>query len=91
MDIILDKVQPKVTCDMNGYLIHLYSSKEVYMVVKDMGSDKSPSLDGLSAMFYQNCWHIIGLSVIRVVLDLLYGYANSHSVNSTLVVLIPKV
>ncbi|PON86508.1 hypothetical protein TorRG33x02_177020, partial [Trema orientale] len=91
MDIILDKVQPKVTCDMNEYLLHPFSSEEVYMVVKDMGSNKSPSLDGLSAMFYQNYWHIVGLSVTRVVLDLLYGYAEFHSINSTLVVFIPKV
>ncbi|PON58224.1 hypothetical protein PanWU01x14_168230 [Parasponia andersonii] len=78
MDIILDKVQPKVNCDMNEYLIRLFSFEEVYMAVKDMGSNKSPSLDGLSAMFYQNYWHIVGPLVTRVVLDFLHRLITNN-------------
>lgn len=42
-------------------------------------------------MFYQHYWHIVGSLVTQVVLDCLNGGSDLSFVNSTLVVLIPKV
>ena len=40
-----------------------------------MGPTKAPGLDGMNALFYQNFWHIVGDTVVNVVLDYLnYGH-----------------
>ena len=91
MQLILDHVLSRVTLNMNNILIRPFILDEVPQVVKDMNPDKSLGLDGLSAMFYQNYCSIIGDSMIAIVLDFLNGVAYLASINSTLIVLIPKV
>ena len=50
--MVTDIVQPKVTEQMNMSLLQPFSREEVYSAVKEMSPDKSPGVDGMSAMFF---------------------------------------
>ncbi|CAL9020837.1 unnamed protein product [Prunus brigantina] len=52
---------------------------------------KSPSLDGMPALFYQRYWHVIGNDVVSFCLNVLNGQASVREINHTLITLIPKV
>ena len=51
----------------------------------------APSLDGMSPIFYNSFWHIMGEDVTMVVLKVLNLGVVPKSLNSTLIALIPKV
>ena len=86
MQLTLDHVPSRVTSNMNNILISSFTPIEVMQAIKDMSSDKSLSLDGLSTMLYQNYWSAIGDSVIIVVLDFLNRVVDLDFINSTLIV-----
>ena len=56
-----------------------------------MGPTKSPGLDGMNALFYQNFWHIVGDDVTNAVLHFLNSGIMDPEINYTYIVLIPKL
>ena len=76
---------------MNGALTAAYTHEEVEKALFMMHSDKSPGLDGFTAGFYQRHWELIGQDISRAVLAFLNGGEMASVVNSTVLVLIPKV
>lgn len=52
---------------------------------------KSSGTDGMSALFFQKYWHIVGSDVIAAILDCLRSSRILKSLNTTNIVLIPKV
>lgn len=90
-DPILDHVPIKVTPLMNDYLMRPFTGDEVREAVFMMGASKAPGPNGLSAGFFQYHWDTVGDGVIAVVLDFLNGGEMPESMNSTTIVLIPKI
>ena len=56
-----------------------------------MGPIKAPGPDGMNVLFYQNFWHVVGDSVIAVVMDYLHMGFMALDINHTNIVLIRKV
>ncbi|KAM1484563.1 hypothetical protein TB2_035686 [Malus domestica] len=56
-----------------------------------MGGLKAPSPDGFQGIFFHSFWNIIMDEVNGLVCDLVNGRASPKSINSTFIVLIPKV
>ncbi|KAL9660516.1 hypothetical protein QQ045_025331 [Rhodiola kirilowii] len=80
-----------VTKEMNDVLLAPFSETEVKRALFQMHLTKAPGLDGLSALFYQSNWEIVGRDVIKEVLKCLNEGILNHAINETLIVLIPKV
>ncbi|KAH0996906.1 hypothetical protein GBA52_020770 [Prunus armeniaca] len=52
---------------------------------------KSPGVDGMSALFYQKYWGVVGNDVVGYFLIVLNGGASVKEINHTLLTLIPKI
>ncbi|CAM8877661.1 unnamed protein product [Rhodiola kirilowii] len=76
---------------MNEMLIAPFTEAEVRRALFQMHPTKAPGLDGLSALFYQSNWEIVGGDVVKEVLKCLNEGILNSAVNETLIVLIPKV
>uniref|UniRef100_A0A803P0J9 Reverse transcriptase domain-containing protein n=1 Tax=Cannabis sativa TaxID=3483 RepID=A0A803P0J9_CANSA len=87
----LQAIPPMVTSAMNDELLMPFTSAEVEGALRAMGPDKSPGIDGMSAMFYQNNWEIVGEMVTKVVLQILNEGADATALNHTIITLIPKI
>uniref|UniRef100_A0A803Q6R6 Reverse transcriptase domain-containing protein n=1 Tax=Cannabis sativa TaxID=3483 RepID=A0A803Q6R6_CANSA len=88
---VLAAVPTTISNDMNQSLIQPFTSQEVYDALKSMSPDKSPGCDGMSAMFYQNYWNIVGTSVTNLVLGVLNNGLHMRELNKSIITLIPKV
>ena len=55
-----------------------------------MHPTKAPGPDGMSALFYQKYWDIIGDDVCSIILNTLNADASLADPNKTNIVLIPK-
>ena len=55
-----------------------------------MHPSKAPNLDGMTAFFFQNFWHIVSAGVTNVVLSCLNSGIILRNINNTHIALIPK-
>ncbi|KAL0395138.1 UNVERIFIED_CONTAM: putative mitochondrial protein [Sesamum latifolium] len=83
-------MQVRVSGEMNEALIQPFSPDEVRLAISQMYPYKSPGPDGLSPIFYQKFWHIVGPEIISFVLDFLNHGHLDQQFNYTYIVLIPK-
>ncbi|KAL5568114.1 hypothetical protein UlMin_024689 [Ulmus minor] len=88
---VLDTVEPRVTQDINAQLEKPFIFADVKAAVSQMAPSKSPGADGMSALFYQNYWHVVGDEVATACLGVLNKGMSLSSTNETLISLIPKV
>jgi hypothetical protein len=89
---LLDVVETKVSPTMNESLVKEFTKEEIKDALLSIGDLKVLGLDGMSAIFYKNFWHIVGDHVVHEVLGILSGGPMLESWNNdTTTVLIPKV
>uniref|UniRef100_A0A803P614 Reverse transcriptase domain-containing protein n=1 Tax=Cannabis sativa TaxID=3483 RepID=A0A803P614_CANSA len=87
---VLDTIPVMVSADMNHGLTQPFTRAEVDAALQSMSPDKSPGIDGMSAMFYQQHWDLVGDLVSRAVLGVLNEGADPTPLNRTIITLIPK-
>lgn len=91
MQTVLEGVEPKVTADMNQELIKDFIREEVELALKHMNPLKAPGSDGMSLIFFQSFWSVMGDDVTYAMLGCLNNCHISHDLNHTFVTHIPKV
>ncbi|KAK3204267.1 hypothetical protein Dsin_018313 [Dipteronia sinensis] len=91
MGYVLDGVELKPSNQQRNFLDGLFTSDKVRRVVFDMGPMKALGEVGLRALFYQKYRDTIGSSVTLACLRCLNDCESLEAMNSTLIMLIPKV
>ncbi|KAL5546661.1 hypothetical protein UlMin_006348 [Ulmus minor] len=91
MDMVLNSLEAKVSPAMNEQLDGPFVAEDVRAAVFQMAPSKSPGADGMSALFYQNYWAIVGDEVTTACLGFLNEGLGLVSINETLITLLPKV
>ena len=61
------------------------------MALNQMHPTKDPGPDGMSAIFFQNYWSIVGNDVICMILNVLNSNMPMTEINRTNITLVPKV
>ena len=64
---VVEAVDPKVSDEMNQFLIKQFTRDEIEAALKQMHPTKSPGPDGMPAIFFQNYWDIMGNDVVGMV------------------------
>lgn len=81
---------PQMGEENKEWLERNFSKDEVWGVIKNMGSNKSPGPDGFTAEFYKSCWSTIKGNFMRMLNDF-YKYGTlDWRLNSSFITLIPK-
>lgn len=84
-------IEPKVRQDDNLDFCKIPDEMEVLSAIKLMNANSAPGNDGYTGHFYIACWEIIKTDVCAFVKDFFLGAYIPNKVNSTTLVLIPKV
>ena len=90
-ELVTQYIPRRVSELMNVSLATEFSHKEVRKVVFMMHPNKSPGPDGFTAGFYQRHWELVGHDISTTALSFLNGGQMAAAVNSTILVLSPKV
>lgn len=80
----------EVTEDMAQDLLLPYIADEVKTTLFHMHPSKALGPNGLSPIFFQKLWHIVGHDVTTAVLFVLHSRRYLRKMNYTHIVLIPK-
>ena len=76
---------------MNEDLLRNFEKDEVWRALKQMHPTKSLGLGGMSPIFYQRYWDVVGPQVVECVLQILRTSIMLNGLNDTYICLIPKV
>ncbi|KAL0439752.1 UNVERIFIED_CONTAM: hypothetical protein Slati_2458200 [Sesamum latifolium] len=90
IDGILRGMPRKVSNELNETLLQPFSPDEVRHALFQMYPYKSSGRDGMSLVFYQKYWHIVGPKITSFVLEFLNHGRLDSRFNYTYIVLIPK-
>ena len=81
-------INTQVTTEMNEELLTEFNAEEVWRALKQMHTTKTPSPDGISSIFYQKYWDIVGSNVINCVMNALNYSVMPSDLNETFIRLI---
>uniref|UniRef100_A0A803MQW4 Reverse transcriptase domain-containing protein n=1 Tax=Chenopodium quinoa TaxID=63459 RepID=A0A803MQW4_CHEQI len=87
---VLDKVESVVNERHYNDLAAPFTVEEVRTTLFQMHLTKAPGTDGMSAVFFQKFWNVVGMDVVDKVLDILNNNGDICTINQTHIVLIPK-
>ena len=76
---------------MNENLNKSFTREEVAIALKQIHPTKAPGPDGMSTIFYQKYWSIVGYSITNMILNVLNNNLSMTCLNKTNIALIPKV
>ena len=88
---VVSLILAKVSGEMNDSLVRNFSIEEVRVALQQMHPTRAPGLDGMSAIFYQKYWNIVGSNVTSMVLNVLNLDNPMTELNKTNITLVPKV
>jgi hypothetical protein len=91
IDVVVNAMDQVVSQDMNDSLLFPITEEEVKTALFQMNPSKAPGPDGMSALFFQKYWHVIGTDITNAVLDCISSRKLLKSVNYTHIALIPVV
>ncbi|KAK6144547.1 hypothetical protein DH2020_021367 [Rehmannia glutinosa] len=86
----LGRLTPRISSAQNQTLLEPYTEREIVKALKHMHPFKSPGPDGMSPVFFQKFWHLIGTDVVNFILNFLNNGVFNRDINFTHIVLIPK-
>ena len=87
----LGAIEKRVSDDMNDDLLQEFREEEVRRALKQMHPTKSPGPDGMSPVFFQSYWDVVGPQVVDCVLNTIKTGVMPNGLNDTFICLIPKV
>ncbi|KAL0409763.1 UNVERIFIED_CONTAM: putative mitochondrial protein [Sesamum radiatum] len=90
IDEVVSGIPRRVTPEMNALLSQPFTAAEAKQALFGMFPFKSPGPDGMSPIFFQQFWNIVGTDVSNSVLRILNERSFLYKMNYTHVVLIPK-
>ncbi|KAK3205120.1 hypothetical protein Dsin_019166 [Dipteronia sinensis] len=90
-DEVIDSVPTRLSNRGSAFLDFHFSVAEVKKAVFDMSSAKASGIDGMSTLFYQKNWDIMGDCVTSARLQCLSDGDSLEDVNGTPITLIPKI
>lgn len=88
---VLQKVNRKVTSQMNDYMMAPFTTDDIRKAVFSIGDLKAPGPDGLHAVFCKKYWRILGEEITEAILNAINSKHIPAEWNDTSIVLIPKV
>ncbi|KAL5776412.1 hypothetical protein ACOSP7_009338 [Xanthoceras sorbifolium] len=91
IDKVVQTVERRVSTSINCVLDAPFVADEVRRAIFAMHPTKAPGKDGMPAIFYQKYWETVGPSVTAACLQFLNFGGDIAAINSTIIVLIPKV
>ena len=90
-ETILEEIPHVVIEEMNSELMKEFLTQEVEVALKQMAPLKSPGLDGMPPIFYQNYWSMVGNDVTDAILMYLNTGTFPSPLGHSFITLIPKV
>lgn len=75
---------------MNANLLRPFSADEVCLALKQMNPTKAPRPNGMSPLFFQKYWYVVGKVVTNVVLKVINSGQFPNDINHTFITLILK-
>ena len=76
---------------MNENLIKDFTAKEVKSALQQRHPTKALGLDGMSAIFFQKFWNVVGSDVTNMVLIVLNFNMPMVEINKKNIILVPKI
>jgi len=83
-------VKDRLSDVMRNILEAEFTENEVSLAAKNLKPHAAPGPDGMTALFYQQFWSIVGKDVTSFALKILNGGGNHSNINYTYICLIPK-
>lgn len=90
-EMVLNSIPRKVTEEMNRELTKSFTKDEVRRALQQMHPTKALGPDSMTHFFFQKFWNIVGHDLSNTVLGVLNDGVDPSPLNSTHIVLIPKI
>ena len=88
---LIATIPNRVTSEMNQSLTKEFTKEEVEDALKWMHSTRAPRPNGMSIVFFQKYWNIVGNDVIYMVLNALNSNMSMAEINRINITLVPKI